>query len=166
MAASVVRKLVVGVSLKLNQTATSRVSVNAQKRSISFSRCLLDRFYTDKHEWVTVEKGKGTVGISEYAQDQLGEIVFVELPEVGAKLEPHDVAGCLESVKAASEVYSPVGGTVTEVNKRLSGEPKLVNSSPLTDGWLYKLDLAPNTKLEGLLDEKGYKTLIGSLDTN
>ncbi|CAL1532348.1 unnamed protein product [Lymnaea stagnalis] len=166
MAASVVRKLVVGVSSKIKLSTRSTVSVTAQIRSISFSRCLLDRLYTDKHEWVTIEKGKGTVGISEYAQEQLGEIVFVELPEVGAKLEPHDVAGCLESVKAASEVYSPVGGTVTEVNKRLSGEPKLVNSAPLTDGWLYKLDLGPNTKSEDLLDEKAYKALIGSLDTN
>ncbi|KAH9515635.1 hypothetical protein Btru_011602 [Bulinus truncatus] len=165
MAASVFRKLAL-TSVKLQFSSKVTVSLNCQKRSFCFSRCLADHFYTDKHEWVVIEKGKGTVGISNYAQEQLGEIVYVETPAVGTELNPQDVAGCLESVKAASEVYSPVGGTVTEINSRLSSEPALVNSSPLLEGWLYKMDVAPGTNTKGLMDEKAYQTFIGSLDSH
>ncbi|CAG5136579.1 unnamed protein product [Candidula unifasciata] len=135
-------------------------------RLLSVSRCLAAHFYTDKHEWVSISNGKGTVGISHYAQEQLGEIVYVETPEVGTKLEANDVAGCLESVKAASEVFSPVGGTVTEVNKQLADKPSLVNSSPLADGWLFKLDLHPNTKTDTLMTEEAYQKFIGTIEGN
>ncbi|BFZ19569.1 hypothetical protein BsWGS_22608 [Bradybaena similaris] len=137
-----------------------------QARLFSITRRLTAYFYTDKHEWVSVNNGKGTVGISQYAQEQLGEIVFVEVPEVGAKLEANDVAGCLESVKAASEVFSPVAGTVMEVNKQLSDKPSLVNSSPLADGWLFKLNLHPNTKTDNLMTEEAYRKYIGTIDGN
>lgn len=95
------------------------------KRSFSSA----DRFYTDKHEWVTVEGQTGTVGISKYAQDALGDVVYAQLPEVGKKLSQHDECGALESVKAASELYSPVSGTVSEKNKEVEESPGLVNTS-------------------------------------
>ncbi|XP_059141117.1 glycine cleavage system H protein-like [Physella acuta] len=165
MAASIVRKLV-GSTYKCTVISRLVTSETLGKRTFSFSRCLADRLYTDKHEWIEIKGGKGTVGISVYAQEQLGEIVFVETPEIGATLNAHDVAGCLESVKAASEVYSPVGGKVTEVNDKLSGEPKLVNTSPLDKGWLYKLDVAPGTKTDDLMDEKAYAEFVGTIDNH
>ncbi|BFZ13013.1 hypothetical protein BsWGS_16052 [Bradybaena similaris] len=135
-------------------------------RAFSLSRCVAARFYTDKHEWISVDNLVGTVGISNYAQEQLGEIVYVETPEVGTKLQASDVAGCLESVKAASEVFNPVGGTVSDVNKKLTEVPSLVNSSPLDEGWLYKLTLDPGTKTDGLMTEEAYTKYVGSLDSH
>ncbi|GFO47373.1 glycine cleavage system h protein [Plakobranchus ocellatus] len=133
----------------------SRINVSPA-RFMSFSRCLEARWFTKEHEWVNIEGQKGTVGISNYAQEKLGEIVYVEMPEVGATVESDDVVGCLESVKAASDVMSPCGGTVSEINEELKSDPSLINSSPLDKGWLYKLDLAEDVKTDELMDAEAY----------
>jgi glycine cleavage system H protein len=118
-------------------------------------------YYTQDHEWIRVDGDSATVGITDYAQEQLGDLVFVELPEAGRKLKKGDTAVVVESVKAASDVYAPVDGEITEANQALSSEPQLVNSSPAGDGWLWKMRLADQGQLTGLLDEAGYKALIG-----
>lgn len=115
--------------------------------------------YTKDHEYIRVEGSTGIVGITDYAQEQLGDIVFVELPAVGKALKQGDEAAVVESVKAASEIYAPVAGTVTEVNEALSGEPGLINTAPDSDGWIYKLDLSDPGQLDGLLDADAYAKL-------
>ena len=112
--------------------------------------------FTEDHEYIRVDGATGTVGITNYAQDQLGDIVFVELPSVGKVLKKGDEAAVVESVKAASEIYSPASGTVTEVNGALTGEPGLINQAPDTDGWIYKLRLADPAELDALLDDAAY----------
>jgi glycine cleavage system H protein len=118
-------------------------------------------YFTEDHEWLRVEGGVATVGITDYAQGQLGDLVFVELPELGKKLVKGDTAVVVESVKAASDVYAPVDGDVTEANTSLSSDPSLVNSAATSDGWLWKMRLADESQLEGLLDEAAYKAHIG-----
>ena len=115
--------------------------------------------FTKDHEYISVTGPTGTVGITPYAQEQLGDIVFVELPEVGKKLKAGDEAAVVESVKAASEIYSPVSGTVTEVNQNLSGEPGLINTAPETDGWIFRIALDNPAELDGLLDANAYAEL-------
>ena len=112
--------------------------------------------YTEDHEYIRLEGATGIVGITNYAQDQLGDIVFVELPSVGAKLKKGDEAAVVESVKAASEIYAPASGTVTAVNTALTGEPGLINTSPDTDGWIYKLRLDNTGELDSLMDAAAY----------
>jgi glycine cleavage system H protein len=118
-------------------------------------------YFTEDHEWLRVEGGIATVGITDYAQEQLGDLVFVELPEVGKKLAKGDTAVVVESVKAASDVYAPVDGEITEANTTLSSDPSLVNSAATGDGWLWKMRLANESQLEGLLDEATYQAYIG-----
>lgn len=118
-------------------------------------------YFTEDHEWIRVEGGVATVGITDYAQEQLGDLVFVELPEIGRTLAKGDTAVVVESVKAASDVYAPVDGEIVEVNSTLSSNPALVNSAATGDGWLWKMKLADESQLAGLLDEAGYKTLVG-----
>ena len=118
-------------------------------------------YFTEDHEWIRVEGGIATVGITNYAQEQLGDLVFVELPEAGRKLARGDVAVVVESVKAASDVYAPADGDVTEVNSALSSEPALVNSAATGEGWLWKMKLADENQLTGLMDEAGYNAHIG-----
>jgi glycine cleavage system H protein len=118
-------------------------------------------YYTDDHEWISVDNGVATVGITDYAQEQLGDLVFVELPEAGKSLAKGDAAVVVESVKAASDVYAPVDGEVTAVNDKLNDDPALVNSSATGDGWLWKMKLADESQLEGLMDEAGYQAMIG-----
>ncbi len=118
-------------------------------------------YFTDDHEWLRVEGGIATVGITDYAQEQLGDLVFVELPESGRKLAKGDVAVVVESVKAASDVYAPIDGEIVESNGALASDPALVNSAATGDGWLWKMKLADESQLAGLLDEAGYKALIG-----
>ena len=118
-------------------------------------------FLTEDHEWIRVDGGVATVGITNYAQEQLGDLVFVELPEAGRKLARGDVAVVVESVKAASDVYAPADGQVTEVNSALSSDPALVNSAATGDGWLWKMKLADENQLSGLMDEAGYNAHIG-----
>ena len=114
-------------------------------------------YFTEDHEWIRVEGGIATVGITDYAQEQLGDLVFVELPEAGRKVKKGDSAVVVESVKAASDVYAPADGEITEANTALSSDPALVNSAPTGDGWLWKMKLADESQLSGLLDEAGYK---------
>jgi len=118
-------------------------------------------YYTEDHEWIRVENGIATVGITDYAQEQLGDIVFVELPEKGRTLAKGDPAVVVESVKAASDVYAPVDGEITDVNEALPGEPALVNSAPAGDGWLWKMTLADESQLSGLMDKAAYEKTIG-----
>ncbi|AZZ94416.1 glycine cleavage system protein GcvH [Hahella sp. KA22] len=113
--------------------------------------------YSPTHEWVLLEdNGVVTVGITDHAQDLLGDIVFVELPEVGAELGAGDNAGVVESVKAASDIYSPVTGEVVEVNEALQESPELVNSDPYSDGWLFKIKIADVEELEGMMGAEAY----------
>jgi glycine cleavage system H protein len=112
--------------------------------------------FTEDHEYIRVDGNTGVVGITNYAQDQLGDIVFVELPSIGQRLKKGDEAAVVESVKAASEIYAPVSGTVTEVNLGLSAEPGLINSSPDADGWIYKLTLDNAGELDTLMDAAAY----------
>jgi glycine cleavage system H protein len=118
-------------------------------------------YFTEDHEWISVDNGVATIGITDYAQEQLGDIVFVELPENGRKLSKGDAAVVVESVKAASDVYAPVDGEISEVNDKLSSEPALVNSAPSGDGWLWKMKLSDEGQLSALMDEAAYKKLIG-----
>lgn len=123
----------------------------------------MSRYYTDEHEWVDVEGDTATVGITDYAQEQLGDIVFVETPETGAELAQGDDAAVVESVKAASDVYAAVSGTVVEVNDALEDEPALVNSSAEEDGWFFRLTLSDTSELDDLMDEKAYKAFVDGL---
>lgn len=118
-------------------------------------------YFTDDHEWIRVENGVATVGITDYAQEQLGDLVFVELPDTGRVLKKGDTAVVVESVKAASDVYAPVDGEIVEVNDKLSSDPALVNSAATGDGWLWKMKLADTGQLAGLKDEAAYKAMIG-----
>jgi glycine cleavage system H protein len=119
--------------------------------------------FTSDHEWLRIEKDSATVGITQFAQEQLGDLVFVELPKLGATLQPGGTAAVVESVKAASEVYAPIGGEVIEVNTQVSQDPTLVNSDPAGAGWLFKLRIADTSQLDGLMDETAYRTLIAGL---
>ena len=112
--------------------------------------------FTEDHEWIAVDGTTGTIGITDYAQEKLGDIVFVELPEIGRTVAKGDAVGVVESVKAASDVYAPVAGTVVEVNTALEEEPGLVNSAAQSDGWFFKLDLADPAALDGLMDAAAY----------
>ena len=123
-----------------------------------------ERKFTDEHEWIALDGDIGTVGVSDYAQDQLGDIVFVELPEVGRKLTRGEEAATIESVKAASELYAPVDGEVTEVNARLADEPELVNSDPTGEGWFLRLRIADSGQLGGLMDAEAYRRFVASLE--
>lgn len=121
------------------------------------------RYFTDEHEWIDVEGDTATVGITDYAQSQLGDIVFVELPQVGAAVAKGKDAAVVESVKAASDVYAPITGEVTEANGALEDDPALVNSSPEDEGWFFKLTIADRSQLDGLMDAAAYKSFCESL---
>ena len=116
----------------------------------------MSRYFTDEHEWVDVQGEIATIGITDYAQNQLGDIVFVDLPSEGATFDKGDDVAVVESVKAASDVYAPVSGEVIEVNVALQEEPALINSDAEEDGWFFKLRLTDFTELEGLMDEAAY----------
>ena len=123
----------------------------------------MSRYFTEDHEWVDVDGDIGTVGISEYAQGQLGDIVFVDVPEEGKELAKGDEAAVVESVKAASDVYSPVSGTVLEGNVELADNPALVNEDPEADGWFFKLTLSDPDELKELMDETAYAAFVAKL---
>ncbi|KAM6937156.1 glycine cleavage system H protein, mitochondrial-like [Xenentodon cancila] len=131
----------------------------------SSSRSAAALKFTDKHEWIRVEDGGvGTVGISNFAQEALGDVVYCGLPEVGTQLAQQDEFGALESVKAASELYSPLTGEVVEVNSLLADNPGLVNKSCYTDGWLMKMSIANPAELDTLMDEAAYERYIRSIE--
>jgi glycine cleavage system H protein len=115
--------------------------------------------FTPDHEYIRVEGSTGIVGITPYAQEALGDIVFVELPAIGKALKKGDEAAVVESVKAASEIYAPVAGTVTEVNEELSSNPGLINSDPTVGGWIYKIAISDAAEIDGLLDSDAYAEL-------
>ncbi|MET0366400.1 MAG: glycine cleavage system protein GcvH [Sphingobium sp.] len=123
----------------------------------------MSRYFTDEHEWIDVSGDIATVGITEYAQEQLGDIVFVELPEEGKSFDKGDDAAVVESVKAASDIYAPASGEVVEVNGALEEEPGLVNSDAEEEGWFFKLRLTDPSELEALMDEGAYKTFVAGL---
>jgi len=119
--------------------------------------------YTEEHEWVRLEGDTAVVGISQYAQEQLGDVVYVELPEVGRKVEKGKEMAVVESVKAASEVYAPVSGEVVAVNQALTAEPATVNADPMGGGWFVKLKVADKGELDKLMDEGAYKKFVEGL---
>ena len=121
-----------------------------------------DLRYTKDHEWVRVADDTATVGITAFAAEQLGDIVFVELPDVGRVLEQFATFGVVESVKAVSDLYAPVSGTVVEVNERLRDEPELLNADAFGDGWLAKIELVGTGELDALLDAEAYSALVAS----
>ena len=121
------------------------------------------RYFTDEHEWIDLEGETATVGITDFAQGQLGDIVFVELPDVGTVVEKGKDAAVVESVKAASDVYAPLSGEVVEVNEGLEEDPALVNSSPEEGGWFFKMTVSDKFELEGLMDDKAYKSFCDEL---
>jgi glycine cleavage system H protein len=123
----------------------------------------MPRYFTQDHEWIDVDGDSATVGITDYAQGQLGDVVFVEVPEAGRSVAKGDDAAVVESVKAASDVYAPVSGTVTEGNADLDADPSLVNSAPEGDGWFFRMTLSDPSELEGLMDEAAYQAYVDSL---
>ncbi|OYQ33976.1 glycine cleavage system protein H [Sandarakinorhabdus cyanobacteriorum] len=123
----------------------------------------MSRLYTQEHEWIDVDGSTATVGITDYAQGQLGDVVFVDLPESGRAVTKGGEAAVVESVKAASDVYAPVSGTVTEANPALADDPSLVNSAPEGDGWFFKLTLSDASELDGLMDKAAYEAFVASL---
>ncbi len=118
--------------------------------------------YTAKHEWTRLENGEAAVGLTDYAQDKLGEIVFVELPDIGTEIEAGKNVAVVESVKAVSDLYSPLSGTVTEVNEDLLDQPELVNEDPYGDGWIFKLEVRDKSEVSKLLDKASYEEVIRS----
>ena len=123
----------------------------------------MKRYFTKDHEWIAIDGDIATVGITDFAQSQLGDITFVELPAEGAALGKGDSAAVVDSVKAASDVYSPVGGTVSDVNPALADNPELVNSTAEGDGWLWRMTLSDASELDALMDEPAYRAFVEAL---
>ena len=123
----------------------------------------MSTYFTEDHEWIKVDGDTGTVGISAYAAKALGDVVFVELPDIGAEFDKGDEAAVVESVKAASEVYAPIGGEVTAVNEALEDAPETVNASPDGDGWFLKIKIADADEISSLMDEAKYKEYCDGL---
>ena len=119
--------------------------------------------FTEDHEWIRIEGDTGTIGITDYAQEQLGDVVYVELPDVGRKVEKGKDMAVVESVKAASEVYAPVSGSVTAINDKLTAEPATVNSAAMGEGWFVKIKLSNPSELDKLMDEAAYKKYVEGL---
>lgn len=117
--------------------------------------------FTEKHEWVRIEGDTATVGISDYARNQLGDIVYVELPETGVKVSQMSPFGTIEAVKAVSDLYAPVSGEVVEVNDRIAEDPTVIKNSPYEDGWMIKIKMSESGEVESLLKPEKYKELIG-----
>lgn len=123
-------------------------------------KILKDLLYTEEHEWVSVEEDVATIGITDYAQGELGDVVFVELPAVGAEVKQMESFGTIEAVKAVSDLFAPVSGQVVEVNAALADQPELVNKDPYVDGWMIKIKMSDLSELESLLKADAYKSLI------
>jgi glycine cleavage system H protein len=117
--------------------------------------------YTKDHEWILIDGDSGTIGITEYAQGELGDVVFVELPAVGKTVKQHESFGTIEAVKAVSDLYAPASGSITAVNKDLEGTPELVNKDPYGKGWMVKIKLSNPSEVSSLLNAASYKALIG-----
>jgi glycine cleavage system H protein len=117
--------------------------------------------YSETHEWLKIEGNTATIGITDYAQNELGDIVFIELPDVGKELKPEDVLATVEAVKAVEEIYIPIAGKVLESNTKLQDSPELINSSPYDEGWIAKIEILNEDELKNLLSPEEYKELIG-----
>ncbi len=124
---------------------------------------MADIKYSNEHEWIRVEGDVGAIGITQYAQEQLGDVVFVELPQAGRKVAKGEACAVVESVKAASDIYAPVSGEVVEANAALADTPGDVNAEPMGKGWFFKLKLADKGELDGLMDEAAYQAFVKSL---
>jgi glycine cleavage system H protein len=124
---------------------------------------MADVKYTNEHEWIRVEGDVGTIGITNYAQEQLGDVVFVDVPQVGRKVTKGESIAVVESVKAASDIFAPVTGEIVDANKALSDSPGDVNAEPMGKGWFFKIKLANKSELDGLMDEKAYDAFVKSL---
>ncbi|XP_034976352.1 glycine cleavage system H protein, mitochondrial [Zootoca vivipara] len=159
------RRALVGCSQAawVNSSSGSQAAP-ARRLSTSPALLLAARRFTDKHEWITVENSIGTVGISNFAQEALGDVVYCSLPEIGTKLNKQDEFGALESVKAASELYSPLTGEVTEINTALADNPGLVNKSCYQDGWLIKMTVDNPSEFDELMSEDAYEKYIKSIE--
>ncbi|KAH9029212.1 glycine cleavage H-protein-domain-containing protein [Lactarius hengduanensis] len=148
-------------SLRFASSLTSALRIQCALRpaSHSFRRTVVTKLYTPDHEVIKFddETGVGTVSITDYAQQSLGDVVFVELPEKGVTIKQGETVGAVESVKAASDIYAPVSGDVVRINKELGDQPSLLNKSPEDDGWLFQLKLSKREELKGLLSEDAYK---------
>merc|ERR1712117_37508 len=139
-------------------SVTSSLSQN--QAGFATTTRLCDIFFTKKHEWVRVDGTKGTVGVSAYAADALGDVVYAQLPDPGDAVEAGEECGALESVKAASDIYSPVTGTVAEKNEAVEDGPALINQSPTEDGWLFSVTLADPGQVSGLMSEEDYQEYL------
>ncbi|XP_053255541.1 glycine cleavage system H protein, mitochondrial [Podarcis raffonei] len=158
------RCALVGCSQAAWANSSSSQAAPARRLSTSPALLLAARRFTDKHEWITVENSIGTVGISNFAQEALGDVVYCSLPEIGTKLNKQDEFGALESVKAASELYSPLTGEVTEINTALADNPGLVNKSCYQDGWLIKMTVDNPSEFDELMSEDAYEKYIKSIE--
>ena len=123
----------------------------------------MTRYFTQDHEWIDVEGASGVVGITDYAQSQLGDITYVDLPAIGSTVKKGDAPCVVDSVKAASDVYSPVSGTITAANDALGDAPETVNTDPEEGGWLFRIDLSDTAELEGLMDKAAYDAYVAEL---
>lgn len=163
------RTIAVSSSLRYNLSKEALLQVTASnftRVNLCSRRFLSDRRYSEKHEWISVnanDKTIGTVGISHYAQEALGDVVYVQTPEVGAQYNQEDEVGAVESVKAANEIYTPVSGTIVAVNKTLEEKPGLINSSCYEDGWIFKIQIQDQKEVDGLMDEKAYENFLKSV---
>jgi len=157
---------VIRISCPANYFRSCPASVQARclSRSAVFSSgSASGRLYSDKHEWVLVDGKIGTVGISQYAQESLGDIVYAELPDIGKEYSQHNECGVLESVKAASDLYTPVSGVVRSINTELADSPGLINKSCYDKGWLFTIELKNNEELKTLMDDNKYETYLKTL---
>lgn len=140
---------------------SKRNAVNSEQQTENSMNIPENLKYTKEHEWLKVEGETGIIGITDYAQGELGDVVFVELPAAGAKLEKGKSFGTIEAVKAVSDLYAPVSGEVLELNRAVQGSPELVNKEPYGQGWMVKIKIFHNAELDDLLDASAYKKLIG-----
>ncbi|XP_004924938.1 uncharacterized protein LOC114240518 [Bombyx mandarina] len=145
---------------RFSRSAYSGYNAGCCRHALYYSTENKMRYYTKKHEWVSIDENIGTVGVSHYAQDALGEVVFIQLPDVGQEISAGDESGALESVKAAAEVYSPVSGTVTEKNTALESTPSLVNKSCYGEGWLFRIKLSNRDEVQHLMDQPTYDNYL------
>ncbi|KAI8097246.1 glycine cleavage system H protein [Halteromyces radiatus] len=154
------------MSLRILSTRIIQSSTPLNKvASMTILRSYTTKKYTKDHEWVSVYHGVGTVGVTDYAQKALGDIVFVETPVTGDSVSEGEQIGAIESVKAASDIYAPVSGKVVDVNGTLSDEPTLINTNPEDKGWLFKVKLSNESELDSLLDKAAYDKLVESIET-
>ena len=121
-----------------------------------------DRKYTQEHEWVQVEGDVATIGVTDHAASELGDIVYVDLPDTGSEFSAGDSVGSIESVKAVADLYLPISGEVIEINEGLDGDPGLVNNSPMDDGWMIKVRMTDSSEADGLMDAAAYEELLGN----